>query len=914
MADDQIDVKLGVTDAGLKDGMENAANDTKEATSSMSSAFAEMSAAVAESMAKMREAVTEGAAQAKEGLEGFAQKISGVQKTLALLGEVAALGFIGEKVADLSREFAEWGESVEHASKQTGDSADNIQKLDFAAAHSGLSADQMNMAMVRLSRSMVAAQQGGVQAIDAFKTLGLSAEELKGANLDEALGKIANAFQAHADGATKAAIAQQLFGRAGFELIAFLDQGQAGIEAFKQKAEELGVVLSEHDVEAAVELKGHLVDLDAQMHVLKLRAGEELAPAFEQVAAGMAKASAQGGPLQQMFSALGTVMKAVVAVGISFAGVFIEVAEAIAGAASAAYLAAHGEFREAGIAIELSLEKIKKTAQETDAALKALFVTPAASKPAAEGEGGKKPDFNLAGKGSGNASKIADARLALVKAQNAAEMAMTKEHLAEAQKIYDDSYANGLISVREYYDAKLAVTQAGLNADINAKKADQMEAERALATAKANAGDTKGGGEEAVLKARTQLVTITGQLAVLEEKLAVSGVENAAKREDAERKLANTIATSNIAAQEKISTQVLDRAKIVADSRYQMGLITKEQLIGLEQQLADQQYDVARRAIQQRLALEETATYKNPAKVAELNNQLLQLEATYENQKLQLAENAAQEQMADAKSSTAAVEGGFTTAFASIVDGTATVSQAFTKMATDIQRTITDLVAKKMFEQLFNDAVGSSGQSVNSGLMGAFGKLFGAKNNPGLGSGGAASAVSPIANQTVGSQQTSSLSVATSEVVTMTVGTLIAASSGGAGGAGGAGADVLTSLLSGLGGGDFAGSFGFTATGATGSADAVMSGLGAAGDTEGMSALMGLASFDVGTPYVPQDMLAMVHQGEAIVPAHMNSPFAGGGLSVTNNFNLPGQTDLRTQSQIAAMSGSAIQQALQRNG
>jgi len=44
-----------------------------------------------------------------------------------------------------------------------------------------------------------------------------------------------------------------------------------------------------------------------------------------------------------------------------------------------------------------------------------------------------------------------------------------------------------------------------------------------------------------------------------------------------------------------------------------------------------------------------------------------------------------------------------------------------------------------------------------------------------------------------------------------------------------------------------------------------------------------LPSFDVGTPYVPRDMLAVVHQGERIVPAAQNRPGGGQSISVVIN-------------------------------
>lgn len=50
------------------------------------------------------------------------------------------------------------------------------------------------------------------------------------------------------------------------------------------------------------------------------------------------------------------------------------------------------------------------------------------------------------------------------------------------------------------------------------------------------------------------------------------------------------------------------------------------------------------------------------------------------------------------------------------------------------------------------------------------------------------------------------------------------------------------------------------------------------------SLLGSLPSFDVGTPYVPRDMLAMVHQGEKIIPAAQNRAGAGGqSISVVIN-------------------------------
>lgn len=123
-------------------------------------------------------------------------------------------------------------------------------------------------------------------------------------------------------------------------------------------------------------------------------------------------------------------------------------------------------------------------------------------------------------------------------------------------------------------------------------------------------------------------------------------------------------------------------------------------------------------------------------------------------------------------------------------------------------------------------------------------------------------------------QNASTISAATATVATMTVGTMI-----GGGGAGGAAGDALGGLLNSLGGGAFAGDFGFTATGITGSTDAVMSSMMGASNTSGLSALMGLGggfaasggSISSGAPYIVGESgpeLFVPGQSGQIVPNH----------------------------------------------
>lgn len=102
-------------------------------------------------------------------------------------------------------------------------------------------------------------------------------------------------------------------------------------------------------------------------------------------------------------------------------------------------------------------------------------------------------------------------------------------------------------------------------------------------------------------------------------------------------------------------------------------------------------------------------------------------------------------------------------------------------------------------------------------------------------------------------------------------------------------------------GGDFGGVLGDLVKGFIGG--------GGYGDIAGVAA--GVPQFAMGTDYVPRTGLALIHQGERIIPAAQNK--AGAGMTNVFNFTLSTPTDRRTQEQVAAMAGAGIQRAMARN-
>jgi hypothetical protein len=107
------------------------------------------------------------------------------------------------------------------------------------------------------------AKAGASKMKTGFDDLGISVRNAAG-NLktnDQLLAEVANAFQKLPDGAVKSAIAIKLFGLEGAKLIPLLDQGAAGIDEFKKKAAELGIVFTDEQIQQAAKFNDALNEL-----------------------------------------------------------------------------------------------------------------------------------------------------------------------------------------------------------------------------------------------------------------------------------------------------------------------------------------------------------------------------------------------------------------------------------------------------------------------------------------------------------------------------------------------------------------------------------------------------------------------------------------------------------------------------
>jgi hypothetical protein len=162
----------------------------------------------------------------------------------AFEGVVDVLKEIPKAYKEMLNSTAEAGHEADELSQRTGIAADTLQEFGYAAGFSGVSMDEMAIALGHLAKT-------GVK------------------DLQEGLLSLADKFADMDDGGTKTALAIEKFGRAGSRLIPFLNRGRDGIAELATEARELGVVMDATLLHNSVEYAENSKKLDVALTGLK---------------------------------------------------------------------------------------------------------------------------------------------------------------------------------------------------------------------------------------------------------------------------------------------------------------------------------------------------------------------------------------------------------------------------------------------------------------------------------------------------------------------------------------------------------------------------------------------------------------------------------------------------------------------
>lgn len=818
---------------------------------SLGSLVVEISANVAKWSADMTQVAAAGERTAKRIDDAFSVTKKAIADLVAVVATVETFDILKEKIEGAIEAAA----GLERMSQQTGAAVQGLADLTLVAKLSGTGTEELTKGLQKLSKAMIDAENGNTKTVAAFNAIGLSIKDLASLKPDEVFKLIGQRMAEFGDGASKVAVAQQLLGKAGAQLLPVLkDLAENG---------DLHSKITEEEAKKAEELEKNIARLKITMGETRDEMIRQLIPAFNELTENMLAAQKAGaGFLQTLIS---------IPASNIFAAITDTPIQERIDADRDAVKRLKAEIDNPSIKTPEFLAQLQRNYTAANAALQGLLAQQRAAA--------------LAGAGdvSGLTDQVTRGQTATVKPQikfdykdtAAADKAARDEILKDTQRWIaseDAAYSRYFAALQHYYsegelDAQsyFAARRAGIESNLATVTGGY---DREIAAAQKYANSLKVTGD--VVKdsvARTEALGKVRELQETRTKAATAATEQLLQVTEQEetftRRQSESIEQLNIAllkmqgrleeaaaAQAKLSLEQLPRKQLGPQgdelARAEIDQKRVEELIAAKQK-AIAQIETREGVLEGNIAvLEQTGAITSLEALRQVGSarqaEISQLEILIaEQDKLaQATKNPdailAVEQLrlkleqlkATADPLADKFRGMFQTAFADqfakAIDGTESLSKAF----------------RDMTSQIFADLSRIASQDIASAIFG--------KSGPGQGGGGLFSAISSLIGGGSGLSPGQAGPPAN-----------LAGSSGG-----------FASLLASVG---------------------------------------SLFQFASGTDYVPRDMLAMIHQGERVVPASQNYP--GGYGHTTIHVHMPAGTNVSRESMSAT--GAAVARALSVN-
>lgn len=179
------------------------------------------------------------------GADKANKKLSAMDKQAAASAKIigAALVAAAGAMVYATRQALEFADNIGKMAQRVGIGAETLSGLVHAAALADVNIQGLDGALDKFNRTLGDSAKLNSEADRAFSALGVSVRNAAGQMrpTEEILLDVADRFAGFADGANKSALAMQLFGRAGADLIPLLNSGRAGIKDAAEEARRFGV-------------------------------------------------------------------------------------------------------------------------------------------------------------------------------------------------------------------------------------------------------------------------------------------------------------------------------------------------------------------------------------------------------------------------------------------------------------------------------------------------------------------------------------------------------------------------------------------------------------------------------------------------------------------------------------------------
>ena len=215
---------------------------------------------------------------------GFTLKGIGV----AAATGTAALTGLATAAISAANNVAAAGDQIDKESQKLNMSREAYQEWSYVLSQNGADIAQLGGGMDALVMKMNEVEKGNEEVTAMFGQLGISMKEVQEATPEEAFEMVVRGLQGMEDETRKAAIAQELLGGAGAELMPLLNSTAYATEMLKREAHDMGMVLSDEAVDAAVKYTDSMDQMKRTLTNVYQESAAKLLPGLKLITDGIA--------------------------------------------------------------------------------------------------------------------------------------------------------------------------------------------------------------------------------------------------------------------------------------------------------------------------------------------------------------------------------------------------------------------------------------------------------------------------------------------------------------------------------------------------------------------------------------------------------------------------------------------------
>jgi hypothetical protein len=653
-----------------------------------------------------------GFAQAKAATEKFAEDVKrpldavgeafrGIGKAFAAATAILAGGEAFRKAIEASVELTK--ESVA-LGKQLGVTATDASILKVAMGEAGVSQETLSGAASRMTRTLNTNEE-------AFTSLGVATRDANGnfrATFDIMQDVNARLLQ-FKEGTDRNIEGTKIYGRGWSEIAPVLKLNAINMEEATEKAESLGLVVGQENVDAARKYRVALNDVHEVFEGVLKTIGDAMLPLLTDLGQWFASIGPDAVDLMKK-AMLGVVLAfeaARVAVGTLYDILSEFVQKGVVRLMTFADAANHAirlDFEGAKTAWANGMDQLDQISKATSDSISKRFqsaqdvvsnaMTRAFDKPIAAAKSG-------GGETSAGGSGKAERRLA----EWEAELEADKVAYQEKQRLAGSFVEFSKQQEVAFWTSKLALVEKG--------SADETSIRTRISKALLEIDKARFAGELEQLKAQeAALARNAGARIAIEQEYAErvrkaygedskayaearrSVIETEKKAQDELRQIADAFNT----VQRNAALTEVDNDLKFAQEKLANHRITQDQMIEIERQLEDRRFQLQEAALEEKRSLVDPST--DPVSYAKLTADIEQLAITHNNRMQEIARQSASLQDQIWKSVGDSIDGAFSRSFSSFLRGTESIGQAvrglFIGIAQSVVQSLEQIAVKQV--------------------------------------------------------------------------------------------------------------------------------------------------------------------------------------------------------------------------